>query len=99
MSGQAGLSGLVLPSETTYVFFGRRGSGKTTIRMQVGDQISDLAESANRSSSCLSTIRQALQFEAHYCSLICQSHPVTRKPTLRQGSRYEPFISFHHDTM
>lgn len=23
------------PSETTYVFFGRRGSGKTTIRLQV----------------------------------------------------------------
>lgn len=23
-------------AETTYLFFGRRGSGKTTIRMQVG---------------------------------------------------------------
>ncbi len=23
------------PAETTYIFFGRRGSGKTTIRMQV----------------------------------------------------------------
>ncbi len=25
------------PSETTYIFFGRRGSGKTTIRLQLED--------------------------------------------------------------
>lgn len=33
------------PNETTYVFFGRRGSGKTTIRLQMEDAYRDYNES------------------------------------------------------
>jgi hypothetical protein len=30
------------PNSTTYIFFGKRGSGKTTIRLQVGGSPMDL---------------------------------------------------------
>lgn len=52
-------------AETTYIFFGKRGSGKTTIRMQA---IFDLILSAVLCMPVFQCKHYVLQHAAHHCS-------------------------------